>query len=171
MIEKPSLLKSFLVHLVRTIPTNIKFGKSLLESLFPSILYLLSGEAIQDESTAVLLVQLCFVSFNFTEADKKESFLTVLLSVLCYVLTARSWSSVVLLCGQGFTHLARSNADCFRNSILLLNAEQRATLQNAMKIALENSAAPDSTTSSSVSSTNAKPTISAKKIDLMKYKK
>lgn len=153
---------------------SISISMLLLNSIFPSLIYYLtppptSNNFIYKENDEVDITILKIIFYALNLVNEKEKLLKVILPTLCDVLLKRSINSKInSFIGKGITILARTNADIFKQCIVLLSDSQRLLLQEIMKNEIQQS--QNNYVDASVHSNN-NSNNSFKKIDMTRYKK
>jgi hypothetical protein len=154
----------------------------LLETIFPAAVSALScvgspsqssDAAAQRDEVELLLVQILFLGFGYVTEDKHGVYVSMLMKPLNLIMAKKpAQSPVVMFVGKGLTHIARVCANAFREQVAMLSEVERTTLQNVMRVALQQAAEvqqQQQTQHGSFATQTAAP--SAKKIDFAKFKR
>jgi len=124
------------IMLIKSDPAGT--GKVLASKIFPAAIIILKTISDIDDTIQLILSQLLFLYFTTIEETQRALFIATIIPVICGALQNKNESSSLLLfCGKGLTHLARTCQDAFKESIILLSTENRVILQTAMAAAVK----------------------------------
>ena len=124
------------IMLIKSDPAGT--GKVLASKIFPAAIIILKTISDIDDTIQLILSQLLFLYFTTIEDTQRALFIATIIPVICGALQNKNESSSLLLfCGKGLTHLARTCQDAFKESIILLSTENRVILQTAMAAAVK----------------------------------
>ena len=147
-------------------------GRELAGAMFPIVILALTMFKL-DKGVQLLLVQLVFLFFSTIAEECRGTFVCSILSPLCIFLQGihrPEDEDVVLFCGKGLTHLARSCADAFRETVAGLTIQNREALQIAMAASIKQEQAAQQQ-SSGFQNTAVAQVGAVKKLDFAKFQK
>jgi hypothetical protein len=134
MQQSPAPETSFTTHFIEV--------RVIIAAIIPFLLRRLSSQHASAAYAEVdkMSLQLIFAAFNVLPDDvPRQAYLAALFGPICVLCSRRGEvDPSTLMCGKGVTHIARSYPQLFRQEISVLQPEQTATLQNLMRLALQN---------------------------------
>lgn len=167
-----SELLQLLVQYVDKFSAQMK--KFLFTCFFPAAVLRLSVLDVPNNSAlAISLVELLFYCVTTVSTQEcKTLMIQQMLTPLCAALDrSAAIGSFGLACGVNLTHVAKSNPEMFKSQVIALTDNNRAVLQNSMRLAILQQGQATSTQQSSGTQLSGIGSSSSKRIDLSRFKK